>query len=279
MNMTQIETPSRAGALRPIPRLAMTRAEQRSRALELEALLEDRLATRTRRFRCGTALFHDEFPRAGALNILRVDSGVPPLDPGGLMQFTDELQAGLPQRSVRVVDDERADQLGPAFAAAGWVAGELTLMAPRRLPDRAVDVSVVHEIGLDDLREARAATLRRAHRDLDSADQLLTANVLPADGVGLRCYAATVGTEVAAYAVARVHGEVAKIVELDSFARSQGHGLGRAVIWGAVTMLRASGVRLTIVETKDETWPKWTFRRLGFEDIGRTHRFVRPWGD
>jgi hypothetical protein len=76
-----------------------------------------------------------------------------------------------------------------------------------------------------------------------------------------------------------VHGEVAKIVELDSFARSQGHGLGRAVIWGTVTMLRASGVRLTAVETKDETWPKWTFHRLGFDDVGHTHRFVRPWGD
>jgi hypothetical protein len=276
MSMTQIETPT-PPTLRPVPRIAVPRAEARGRALELEALIEDRLATRTTRFRCGTALFHDEFPRAGALNVLRVDSGVPPLDPDALMQFTDELQAGLPQRSLRVVEDERADQLRPGFAAAGWVTGHLSLMAPRRLPDRAVDVSSIHEIGLDDLREARAATLSRQHRDLDSAEQLLVANVVPADGVGLRCYAATVGTEVAAYAVARVHGEVAKLVELDSFARSQGHGLGRAVIWGAVTMLRASGVRLTIVEAEEDGWPKWTFRRLGFEDIGHTHRFVRPW--
>ena len=276
--MTQIETASRP-ALRPVPRLAMPREEQRTRALELEALIEDRLATRTTRYRCGTALFQDEFPRAGALNVLRVDSGVPPLDPQALMQFTDELQAGLPQRSLRVVEDERAEQLRPAFSAAGWITGPLTLMAPRRMPDRPVDVSSIHEICVDDLREAREATLRRVHRDLDSAEQLVTASVLPADGIGLRCYAATVGTEVAAYAVARVHGETAKLVELDSFARSQGHGLGRAVVWGAVTMLRASGVRLTIVEAEDDTWPKWTFHRLGFEDVGRTHRFVRPWGE
>jgi hypothetical protein len=266
--MTQIETPSRP-ALPPVPRLAMPR---------VETLLEDRLATRTTRFRCGTALFHDEFPRAGGLNVLRVDSGVPSLDPDALVQFVDQLQAGLPQRSIRVVDDERAAQLRPALAAAGWVIQGLALMAPRRIPDRPVDVTAIHEIGVDELHEARAATLRRQHRDLDSADQLAVANVLPADGVGLRCYAARVGTEVAAYAVARVHGEVAKLVELDSFARSQGHGLGRAVVWGAVTMLRASGVRLTIVEAEDDGWPKWTFRRLGFEDVGHTHRFVRPWG-
>jgi hypothetical protein len=38
-------------------------------------------------------------------------------------------------------------------------------------------------------------------------------------------------------------------------------------------------VRLVVVEAEDDTWPKWTFRRLGFGDIGHTHRFVRPWGD
>jgi hypothetical protein len=102
--------------------------------------------------------------------------------------------------------------------------------------------------------------------------------VLPADGIELRCFAATVGTEVAAYAVARVYGETAKLVELDSFARSQGHGIGRSIIWGAVSKLREAGARVVAAECEDETWPKWTFRRLGFEDIGHTHRFVRPWG-
>jgi GNAT superfamily N-acetyltransferase len=264
---------------RPIAPAIVPWHEQRVRALELEADLEERLATRSARFRCGTALFNDDFPRAGALNVLRVDSGVPPLEPEALMQFADELQAGLPQRSLRVVDDERANELRPSFAAAGWVVGAVALMTPRRRPDRPVDVSSVRAIELDELREARAATLRREHRDLASAEQLLVANTLPADGFELRSYAATVGCEVAAYAVARVCGDVAKLTELDAFSRAQGQGLGRAVIWGAVTRLRAEGARLVFVEAEDDTWPKWTFRRLGFEDIGHAHRFVRPWGD
>src|SRR3712207_3827753 len=87
--------------------LLQPKEDQRARALELEAAVEDRLATRSQRFRCGTALFHEDLPRAGNLNVLRIDAGVEPLDPSALIQFTDELQRGLPQRSIRVVDDER----------------------------------------------------------------------------------------------------------------------------------------------------------------------------
>ena len=273
--MTQTETtPHRLAALP----LLQPQDEQRARALDLEAALEDRLATRSQRFRCGTALFHEDLPRAGNLNVLRVDAGVEPLDPHALIQFTDELQAGLPQRSVRVVDDHRAAQLRPAFAASGWVVGTMALMAQRRRPDRPVDVSGIHEVDLEDLRRAREYTLGRAHRDLDSADQLLVAGGLPAEGIGLRAFAATVANEVAAYAVARVSGEVAKLTELDALERAHGQGLGRAVIWGAVKALRDDGVRLVTVEA-EEDWVRWVFLRLGFEDVGHTHRFVRPWGD
>lgn len=275
--MTPAQTLARP--LAPIRPQSLPRIEQRERALALESLIEDGAATRTRRFRCGHALFNDDFPRAGGLNVLRIDEGVPALDPDALMHFVDEIQAGLPQRSLRVVDDERAAQLRPAFAAAGWTANSLTLMAPRKRPDRPVELSAVRPIDVAELLEARKTTLRNQHRDLDSAEQLATANTLPIEGTELVGYAATVYHEVAAYAVARVSGDVAKLTELDAFTRAHGQGLGRAIIWGAVCALREQGVRLVVVEAEDDTWPKWTFRRLGFEDIGHTHRFVRPWGD
>lgn len=266
---------------RPLPVLPAVQAkeDQRAHALELERMLEDQLATDSRRFRCGTALFRNELPRAGSLNVLRIESGVEPLDPEALLQFADELQKGLPQRSIRVVDDERAAQLRPAFAAAGWVTAPTTLMAPHRRPDRPVDTSSVREVDLGHVAFARGATLRRAHRDLDSAEQLLLAGALPAADFDLRCFAATVSNEVAAYAVARVCGDVAKLTEIDALVRAHGHGLGRSVIWGAVKALREEGVRLVVVEAEDDTWTKWIYLRLGFEDVGRLHRFVRPWGD
>jgi predicted N-acetyltransferase YhbS len=272
--MTQ--TPILPNPLAALP-LLQAKEEQRARTLELELAIEDRLASRSQRFRCGTALFREDLPRAGSLNVLRVDAGVEPLDPQAMLQFVDELQHGLPQRSLRVVDDVRAAQLRPAFAAAGWVTASMSLMAPRRRPDRPVDVSAVREVELDHLRLARESSLRRAHRDLDSAEQMLVAGGLPVDGMQIRAFAATAGSEVAAYAVARVSGEVAKLTELDALVRAQGQGLGRAVIWGAVKALRGDGVRLVAVEAEDN-WARWIFLRLGFEDVGATHRFVRPWG-
>ena len=262
----------------PVLPSVQSRAEQRERALELERLIEDGLATRSQRYRCGTALFREELPRAGNVNVLRVDAGVEALDPRALLQFADELQAGLPQRSLRVVDDERAEELRPAFAAAGWVTGRVAVMVPRRrTPERATDTSAVHEVELDELTTVRAATLRRAHRDLDSAEQLAVCGRLPIAGMEIRAFAANVHSELAAYAVARVHGEVAKLTEIDALVRAHGQGLGRAVVWGAVEALRADGVRLVAVEAGGDTWAQWTYRRLGFEDVAHLHRFVRPW--
>jgi GNAT superfamily N-acetyltransferase len=274
--MTTTELTNRPLAVLPV---VQAKEDQRAHALELERMLEDELATDSRQFRCGTALTRNELPRAGNLNVLRIESGVEPLDPAALMEFTDELQSDLPQRSIRVVDDERAAQLRPALAAAGWVTAPITVMAQRTRPDRPVDTSAVHEVDLGHIAYARTATLRRAHRDLDSAEQLLLAGALPAEDFDLRCFAATVSNEVAAYAVARVCGEVAKLTEIDSLVRAHGHGLGRAVIWGTVKALREEGVRLVVVEADDDTWAKWIYLRLGFEDIGHLHRFVRPWGD
>jgi predicted N-acetyltransferase YhbS len=274
--MTETESPQR-----PLAALAavQSKEDRLAHALDLERLLEERLATDVRRYRCGTALSRRELPHVAALNVLRVDGGVESLEPGALMQFTDELQTGLPQRSLRVVDDERAAELRPAFAAAGWVTGSMTLMGPRRRPDRPVDTTTVRAVDLDALAYARRVTLGRAHRDPDSAEQLLEAGGTPAEGLEVRCFASMVRNEVAAYAVARVAGAVAKLTEVDALVRSQGHGLGRAVVWGAVKELRAEGVRLVVVEAPDDTWTRWTYLRLGFEDIGRTHRFVRAWGD
>ena len=273
--MTTSELTRRPLALLPA---VQAKEDQLAHALELERLLEDRLASSSRRYRCGTALFRSDLPRAGGLNVLRVDSGVEPLEPQALMQFVDAIQRGLPQLSVRVVDDERAAQLRPAFTSARWVSTTMAVMAPRRRPDRPVDVSTVQEVELGQLDHARATTLRRAHRDLDSADDLLVAGGLPAEGFDLRCFASMLGSEVAAYAVARVCGEVAKLTEVDALVRAQGSGLGRSVIYGAVMALREEGVRLVVVETLDDVWPKWIYQRLGFEAVGHTHRLVRPWG-
>ncbi|HEX8066209.1 MAG TPA: GNAT family N-acetyltransferase [Thermoleophilaceae bacterium] len=252
---------------------------QRALALDLEADLEERLATRVERVAAGAAIFRDDLPRAGNLNVLRVDPESEAREPAELMQVVEELQAGLPQRSIRVVDDAEAERLRPAFAGAGWVVQRASLMAGLRPPDRPVDVSSVREVELELLHDAREATLRRAHRDLDSATALLAAGGLSPDGVETRAFAALVGADVAAYAVARVVGSAAKLTEVAAMERSHGHGLGRAVVWAAAAALRRTGTRLVTMEAEDDDWARSTYQRLGFGEIGRIHRLVRPWGD
>jgi GNAT superfamily N-acetyltransferase len=251
--------------------------DHRMRALALEAELEGRLATRVETYPAGLALFRDDLPRVAELNLLRLEPGTEP-EPGTLIDFVDQLQAGLPQRSLRVVDDATAERLRPHFAAAGWVVDRVALMVSRKLANPDVDTGPIEEVELDRLDDARMATLRRAHRDLESAEQMAEIGTTLADGVETRAWGAVLGLDVTAYAVARVVGDAAKLTEVDANDRSHGRGLGRAVVWAAVRDLRRCGAKVIAVEAADETWAKWTYHRLGFEEVGSMHRFVRPWG-
>lgn len=252
--------------------------QQRQRALALEAELEGRLATRVETFHAGLALFREDLPRVAELNLLRVEPGLEAIEPADLLDFVDHLQAGLPQRSIRVVDDEVAAALRGPLSAAGWVVRRDALMVQRLSQSQVVDTSQVEEVEPLRLASAREATLRRAHRDLESAEQMAAIGTMPAEGVETRAFAAVFGDDVAAYAVSRTLGDATKLTEFDANERSFGKGLGRAVVWGAVRALRQSGAKMIVVESEDESWAKWTFHRLGFEEVGHVHRFIRPWG-
>jgi hypothetical protein len=252
--------------------------QHRQGALALEAELEGRLATRVESFRSGLALFRDDLPRVAELNVLRIDPSVEVSDPADLLDFVDHLQAGLPQRSIRVVEDDAAEALRAPLAAAGWVVRRVSLLVKQRPPTHPVDTDDVAPIDPLKLAGAREATLRRTHRDLESAEQMAAIGTMPAEGVDTRAYAAVVGTDIAAYAIARRVGDAAKLTEVDANERAFGKGLGRAVVWGAVRALRAEGVKLVVAEAGDDSWGKWTFHRLGFEEVGHVHRLIRPWG-
>ena len=248
-------------------------------ALELQRGLEDALATRVEPTDVGAAIFRDELRRVASLNLLRVEGPRPDVAAADLMAEADRLQAGLPHRAVRVEDESDGIRLAPGFGASGWVPRRSAVMALRRLPDRPVDRSAVSEVEIERLQVAREASLRQVERDLDLAAEAVTAGALPADAFRLHAYAALVGTEVAAYCLLRVGDGAAKLTEVSALARSQGHGVGRAVIWAAAAAARRARCQLVFAECGDEEWEKATYRRLGFDEVGHMHRFVRPWGD
>jgi GNAT superfamily N-acetyltransferase len=132
-------------------------------------------------------------------------------------------------------------------------------------------------VDLDRVRIAREAAIRRMHRDLDVAGQAVEVGSLQTPDAPVQAYAAIVGNEVAAYCLLRRHGDGAKLVEVEALARSQGHGLGREVIWKAAATARREKANPILVECEPSGWATTAYRRLGFDEAGTVHRFVRPW--
>ena len=248
------------------------------RALAFQRELDRSLATRVEDAPWGTALFRDDLPRVTDVNVV-IAERIGGLDAAGLMAEADRLQAGLPHRAVRVDDVWAAASLAPDFAAAGWLVSRTALMVLRRAPDRIIDTSDVAEVDLERIRVAREAAFRRVHRDLDVAAEAIELGAVQTDLAPVRAFASIVGTEVAAYCLLRVGDGAAKLVEVEALARSQGHGAGRATIWAATRAARSALVNPILVECADEEWSKSVYRRLGFDEAGKVHRFVRPWGD
>jgi GNAT superfamily N-acetyltransferase len=256
----------------------LTTTSALARALEFQRDLDRALATRVDEASWGMAIFRDDFPRVTDLNVAVVER-LNGLDAAGLMSEADRLQAGLSHRAVRVDEPDAAARLAPDFAAAGWLISRTALLTLRGSPDRPLDVSAVEEVGIERIRVAREAAIRRVHRDLDVAAEAVEVGALQHDAARVQAYAALVGSEVAAYCLLRIGEGGAKLVEVQALARSQGHGVGRATIWAAVRAARAERISPIFVECEDEEWAKTVYRRLGFDEAGKVHRFVRPWGD
>jgi GNAT superfamily N-acetyltransferase len=247
------------------------------RALELQRGLDESLAGRVEPTPWGAALYRDDFPRVTDLNLLVVHPGADSLDAPLLLEEAERLQQTLPHRAIRVDDPVAAARLAPEFAGRGWIVSRTALMTLRRHPDRPIDTSGVTEVELERVRAARHAAIRRVHRDLDVAAEALEVGGLQHPQAPVRAYAALVGNEVAAYCLLRIHEDGAKLVEVQALARSQGHGVGRAAIWAAASAARREKANPIFVECEHSDWAKTVYRRLGFDEVGLVHRFVRPW--
>lgn len=247
-------------------------------ALEFQRALDRALATRVEETSWGSALYHGSFPRVTDLNVLVVERDAGELDALKLIAEAERLQAGLPHRAIRLDVPDAAARMAHGFTIAGWTVSRTTVMVARRSPDRLVDLSAIQEVELAQIRVAREAAIRNVHRDLDVAAEAVEVGALQHESFPVRGFAAIVGSEIAAYCLLRTGMEMAKLVEVQAMARAQGHGVGRATIWAAVMAAREARLRPIFVESPDEEWVKSVYRRLGFDEVGTVHRFVRPWG-
>jgi GNAT superfamily N-acetyltransferase len=242
------------------------------RALELIAT-GDMGGERTEPSRFGVAVFDARVP-------LRYDSNYLLVEELPASVSAEELagEAGRVDRPMIMVRDQPTGaRLAPGFAALGWQLHRGLLMAHRRPPHRTAPTELVREVDEAALRPARRGQLTGYPWATPAVvDQLLDAKLLIARAVRARFFAVVVGGQVVTYTDLYDDGRTAQIEDVATLAEHRGHGYASAVVLRALQEARQSGCDLVFLAADEDDWPKPLYRRLGFDDLGRDVKFIRP---
>jgi GNAT superfamily N-acetyltransferase len=242
------------------------------RALELIAT-GDMGGERTEPSRFGVAVFDARVP-------LRYDSNYLLVEELPASVSAEELagEAGRFDRPMIMVRHQPTGaRLAPGFAALGWQLHRGLLMAHRRPPHRTAPTELVREVDEATLRPARRGQLTGYPWATPAVvDQLLDAKLLIARAVRARFFAVVVGGQVVTYTDLYDDGRTAQIEDVATLAEHRGHGYASAVVLRALQEARQSGCDLVFLAADEDDWPKVLYRRLGFDDLGRYVKFIRP---
>lgn len=242
------------------------------RALELIAT-GDMGGERTEPSRFGVAVFDGRVP-------LRYDSNYLLVEELPASVSAEELagEAGRVDRPMIMVRDQPTGaRLAPGFAALGWQLHRGLLMAHLRPPHRAAPTELVREVDEAALRPARRGQLAGYPWATPAVvEQLLDAKLLIARAVRARFFAVVVGGQVVTYTDLYDDGRTAQIEDVATLAEHRGHGYASAVVLRALQEARQSGCDLVFLAADEDDWPKALYRRLGFDDLGRYVKFIRP---
>jgi ribosomal protein S18 acetylase RimI-like enzyme len=233
----------------------------------------DMRGERTEPSRFGRAFFDDTLP-------LRYDSNYLLVDRLPAEVAADDLigEAGRLERPAILVRDEgTGERLAPAFERLGWKVHRGLVMAHRGRAARTADTGLVSEVD--------EALLRPAHRrelagepwaTPEVVEQLLDGKLAIAKAVEVRFLAVMVDGEVVGYADLYHDGHTAQIEDVATLAEHRGRGYASALVLRALEEARRAGCDFTFLVADAEDWPKELYRRLGFEDLGRYVKFIRP---
>ena len=242
------------------------------RALELVAT-GDMGGERTEPSRFGLAVFDGRVPLRYDSNYLLVEEL-----PGSVSAEELAGEAGRVDRPMIMVRDQPTGaRLAPGFAALGWQLHRGLLMAHRRPSDRTAPTELVREVDEAALRPARRGQLTGYPWATPAVvEQLLDAKLLIARAVRARFFAVVVGGQVVTYTDLYDDGRTAQIEDVATLAEHRGHGYASAVVLRALQEARQSGCDLVFLAADEDDWPKALYRRLGFDDLGRYVKFIRP---
>jgi ribosomal protein S18 acetylase RimI-like enzyme len=186
-------------------------------------------------------------------------------------------EAGRAHRVIVTFDEELAGRLVPQFQALGWQRNRHVLMVQRREPEKRADLSIVREVDESALRTGRTtAILAQPWGSKELAQQLLDSKLLIAKRAQTRFFGVEVDGEIVAWTDLYVAQGVGQVEDVATEPEHRGKGYATAVVLHAVEEARRAGADLVFLVADDEDWPKELYARLGFDPIGRVHKFIRP---
>jgi ribosomal protein S18 acetylase RimI-like enzyme len=185
--------------------------------------------------------------------------------------------AGRTHRVILTFDEQLAERLVPQFEALGWLLHRHVLMVQRREPEKRADTSIVREVDESALRPGRMkAIVAQPWGSPELARELLDAKVMLADRAQTRFYGVEADGEIVAWSDLYLAQGIGQVEDVATEPEHRGKGYATAVVLRAVEDARLAGADLVFLVADDDDWPKELYARLGFDPIGRLHKFIRP---
>jgi N-acetylglutamate synthase-like GNAT family acetyltransferase len=184
--------------------------------------------------------------------------------------------AGRTHRVIVTFDEELAGQLIQQFRALGWQINRHVWMVQRRDPEKRADLSIVREVDESMLRPGRTREiLAQPWGTPELAQQLLDSKLMIARRARTHFLGVEVNGEIVAWSDLYVAQRVGQVEDVATEPEHRGKGYATAVVLRAVEEARRAGADLVFLVADDEDWPKELYARLGFDPVGRLHKFIR----
>ncbi len=253
----------------------MRQAAELKRILAFQARLDDQVAEEVLDWDFGRALVSASLPLVWDGSYFRLESAA--LASGGEIAASAARlarEAGIAHVAI-VAGQRDSERLGPELEALGFERTRHVIMALRRQP--GPPGHDVRSVRLEDVASSRAeVTLEFDPGADDLVVQLAELDRRFAAAIGERWFAVLEDGRVVSRAWLRGAGGVGQVEDVATTPTRRRRGYASAVVSAAATASLDAGYDLTfIVADADDTVPE-LYRKIGFEPIGMTERFVRP---
>ncbi len=222
----------------------------------------------------GVAMLTPSLPLVWQLNALHVDD--PQADAGALMREADQIQRGFAHRKLVVHDRGLGERLAPALGRQGWNVFRLLVMVQGRPPERGVPDGAGAELA----RSVGAAALAAFRREQPFGWQAAAVRQLAGmdERYGQALEARDFGSPPKNPACAcrlYMDAELAQVDEVGTIEARRGRGHASAAVLAASGHAHAAGRSPVFLLTDASDWPQQLYRRLGFDEIGVVHEFLK----